>query len=65
MNNTLEINLKNREKMIDAIREEIIGPVVDFNGATCVNKETSKEDIEKLGHHYNYSFFYEQLLVEI
>lgn len=60
MNNTLEINLKNREKMIDAIREEIIGPVVDFNGATCVNKETSKEDIEKLGHHYNYSFFYHE-----
>lgn len=60
MNNTLEKNLLNREKMIDAVREEIIGPSSNLKDGTCINSQTTKEDIKKLGHKPKYSHFFHE-----
>lgn len=46
MNNVLNNNLKNREKMITALKEEIIGPVENFEYASKIDRNTETVENE-------------------
>ena len=58
MDKKLEKNLINREKMIDGIREEIIGPTINVQDGTLIDKDTTRKEIETLNFHRNYSDYY-------
>lgn len=45
MNNILEANVKNREKLINNLKEEIIGPITNFKYAQIIDEKTTKENI--------------------
>src|SRR5699024_12658599 len=41
MSNILDNNLKNREKLIEGIKEEFVGPTLDFSNAQKLTESTS------------------------
>lgn len=51
MNDNLETNLKNRENMKAAIKEEIIGPVKDFHYGSEVTSDTQSVDNDQFLYH--------------
>lgn len=55
MTNQLDSNLKNREKLISDLKEEIIGPTIDLQYSTGIT-ESSSEDLRHNGKNYYYKY---------
>lgn len=45
MNNLLETNVENRERLIANLHEEVIGPLKNFKYANIIDEQTTKENI--------------------
>lgn len=55
MTSELELNLKNRERLISDLKEEIIGPTVDFQYSTGITESSGKE-LRHSGNNYYYKY---------
>lgn len=53
--NGLEVNLKNRQKLIDGLHEEIIGPKKNFSGAQKLSEATSESERNSSFYYWEYA----------
>lgn len=63
MNAKLKTNLENRDKMIEAVREEIIGPVTNFDNAELIHEKVKSENIKTSFFYHEYADVKEEIIV--
>lgn len=59
----LRINVNNRERLIKSVHEEMIGPVIDFNGAQKLSDSTSKSEKNNGFYYWEYGGTKEEVYI--
>lgn len=59
--NDLELNLKNRQKIINGLHEEIIGPKKNFSGAQKLSELTSEAERNSFFYYWEYAGVQEEI----